>query len=99
MKLENIMLIEVTQTQKDMHELQGSKWRGTWGKEGPMIGPKWDAAQGEVPRPNTITEAMEHLQKESYHDYPSKCPKSSRKNQMQVFATNQWTEAPHLWLN
>jgi hypothetical protein len=26
-------------------------------------GPKWDPAQGEVPRPDTITEAIEHLQK------------------------------------
>jgi hypothetical protein len=29
MELENIILSEVTQTQKDMHELQGWKWRGT----------------------------------------------------------------------
>jgi hypothetical protein len=27
-------------------------------KEGPATGPKWDPAQGEVPRPDTITEAM-----------------------------------------
>jgi hypothetical protein len=26
-------------------------------------GPKWDPAQGEVPRPDTITEAMECSQK------------------------------------
>jgi hypothetical protein len=26
-------------------------------------GPKWDPAQGEAPRPETITEAMEHSQK------------------------------------
>ena len=32
-------------------------------KEGPEIGPKWDPAQGEAPRPDTITEAMEHSQK------------------------------------
>jgi hypothetical protein len=30
-----------------------------------MTGPKWDPAQGEVPRPDTITEAMEHSQKGS----------------------------------
>jgi hypothetical protein len=28
MELENIILSEVTQIQKDMHELQGRKWRG-----------------------------------------------------------------------
>jgi hypothetical protein len=32
-------------------------------KEGPVTGPKWDPAQGVVPRPDTITEAMEHSQK------------------------------------
>jgi hypothetical protein len=26
-------------------------------KEGPVTVPKWDPAQGEVPRPDTITEA------------------------------------------
>jgi hypothetical protein len=46
-------------------ELQGGKWRGNWGKEGPVIAPKWDSAQGEVPRPDTITEAMECSQKGS----------------------------------
>jgi hypothetical protein len=25
----------------------------------PVTGPKWDPSQGEVPRPDTITEAME----------------------------------------
>ena len=28
-----------------------------------MTGPKWDQAEGEVPRPDTITEAMEHSPK------------------------------------
>ena len=28
-----------------------------------MTGPKWDPAQGEAPRPNTITEAVECSQK------------------------------------
>ena len=46
-----------------LKELQGWKWREAWGKEGPATGPKWDPAQGEVPRPDTITEAMEHSQK------------------------------------
>jgi hypothetical protein len=32
-------------------------------KEGPVTGPSWDPAQGEAPRPDTNTEAMEHSQK------------------------------------
>ena len=28
-------------------------------KKDPAIGPNWDPAEGEVPRPDTITEAME----------------------------------------
>jgi hypothetical protein len=31
-------------------------------KKCPATSPKWDPAQGEIPRPYTITEAMEHLQ-------------------------------------
>ena len=45
-------------------------------KEGPVTGPKWDPAQGEVPKPDTITEAMEHSQKGTYHDCPLKDPTS-----------------------
>ena len=30
--------------------------------------PKWDPAQGEVPRPDTITQAMEHPHDGTYHD-------------------------------
>ena len=41
------------------------KWRGSQGKECPGTGPKWDPGQGEVLRPDTITEPMEHLQKEA----------------------------------
>ena len=44
-------------------KLQGWKWRAAWGKEGPETGPKWDPAQGEVSRPDTIIKAMEHSQK------------------------------------
>jgi hypothetical protein len=44
-----------------LKELQGWKWRIAWGKEGPATSPKWDPAQGEAPRPETIMEAiMEH---------------------------------------
>ena len=46
-----------------LKELQGWKWRGACGKEGPATGPKWDPSQGQFPRPETITEAMEHSQK------------------------------------
>jgi hypothetical protein len=39
--------------------------------------PKVDPAQGEVPRPDTITEAIECSQKGIYHDCPLKDPTSS----------------------
>jgi hypothetical protein len=47
------------------------------GKTSPVIGPKWNPAQGEVPSPDTITEAMEHSQKGIYHDCHLKDPTSS----------------------
>jgi hypothetical protein len=34
------------------------KRREAWRKEGPAIGPKWDPAQGEISKPEIITEAM-----------------------------------------
>jgi hypothetical protein len=34
-------------------------------KKGPVTGPKWDLAQGEVPRPDNITEAVDAHKKES----------------------------------
>jgi hypothetical protein len=43
--------------------------------------------------PDIITEAMECSPKETYHDCPLKDPTSSLKNQMQIFAPDQWTEA------
>jgi hypothetical protein len=46
-----------------LKELKGWKWRGAWGEEGPETGPKWDPAQGEVPGPDTITEAMQSSKK------------------------------------
>jgi hypothetical protein len=42
-----------------------------------MIGPKWDPSQGEAPRTDTITEAMECSQKGIYYDCPLKDPTSS----------------------
>ena len=36
-----------------------------------MTDPKWDPAQGEVPRSDIITEAIECSQKGSYHDCPT----------------------------
>jgi hypothetical protein len=55
---------------------------------------------GRVPRPNTISEAMEHSQNGTYHDCPLKDPTSSWKSQMQISAPNQWTEAanPCCWI-
>jgi hypothetical protein len=46
-------------------------------KEGPATGPNWDPAQGEVPRPDTVNEAMEHSQKGTYHDRTPEDPTSS----------------------
>jgi hypothetical protein len=39
--------------------------------------PKWDPAHREVPRPDTITEAMEHSLKGIYHDCLPKDPINS----------------------
>jgi hypothetical protein len=38
--------------------------------QGKCRGELWDVAQGEVPRPDTITEAMECSQKGTKHDRP-----------------------------
>jgi hypothetical protein len=63
-----------------LKELQGWKWGGAWGKESSVTSPKWDPPYGEVPRSDTITEAMEHSQKGTYHDCPVKDSTSSWKN-------------------
>jgi hypothetical protein len=60
-----------------LKELQGWKWRGAWGEEGPATSPKWDPVKGEVPGPDTITEVMECPQKGTYHDCPTRDPTSS----------------------
>ena len=86
----------LTHNRSHLNELQGWKWRGSWGKEGLATGSKWYAANGEVPRPENITEAMESSQKVIYHYCPTKDPKSSWKIQMQIFAPNHWTEAADL---
>jgi hypothetical protein len=39
--------------------------------------PRWDPAQRVAPRPGTITEAMKHSQKGTYHDCPPEDPTSS----------------------
>jgi len=74
-------------------ELQSQKWRRAWGKRGPVTGPKWDPAQREAQRPDTIIEAMECSQKGVYHDCPPTDPTSSWKSQIQICAPKQWTEA------
>jgi hypothetical protein len=43
-------------------------------KKCPATGSKWNPAQGEVPRPDTIIEAMERSQKGTNHDCPLKDP-------------------------
>jgi hypothetical protein len=54
-----------------------------------VIGPNLTSpAQGEAPRPDTITEAMVCSQ-EVYPD----CLLKDLTSQMQIFAPNQWTEA------
>jgi hypothetical protein len=50
----------LTHNCSSLKELQRWKWRGAWRKEGPVT-PK--VAQGENPRPDTITEVMGHSKK------------------------------------
>ena len=45
-----------------LKDLQGQKWRSTCGKGALATGLNWQSAQGEVPRTDTITEAMEYSQ-------------------------------------
>jgi hypothetical protein len=52
----------LTQNCSCLKELQGQKWRRAGGNESPVTGPNWDPAQGEAPRPDTITDAMVCLQ-------------------------------------
>jgi hypothetical protein len=46
-----------------LKDLQRQKWRKVWGKGDPETGTKWDPAQGEDPRPDTITKVMKCSQK------------------------------------
>jgi len=55
--------------------------------------PKGESSSKAAPRPDTITEAWKCSQKGAYHIFPPKDPTSSWKSQMQIFASNQWTEA------
>jgi hypothetical protein len=65
-----------------------------------VTGPNWDPAQGEAPRPDTITDAMVCLQTRAYHDCSPKAPTNSWKSHMQIFTPNQWTEVgdPCVWI-
>jgi hypothetical protein len=54
--------------------------------------PKMGSSSRGYPRPDTITEAMEHSQKWIYYDCPLKDPTSSYKNKMQILAPNQPTD-------
>jgi hypothetical protein len=60
----------LTQNFPCLKTLQGQKWRTDLGKGDPVTVSNWDPAQGEAPRHDTITEAMEHSQKRTYHDCP-----------------------------
>jgi hypothetical protein len=97
---EHPSVITVTHNCSCLKELQGWKWRGAWGKEGPATGPNWDPPQGEIPRPGTITEAMERSQKGTWHDHTPEDWTSSWKRQIQIFVPNQWTEPadPGWWI-
>ena len=48
----------LTQNCSCIKELQGQKWRRDWEKGGPVTSPNWGPAQGEAPRPDTITDAF-----------------------------------------
>jgi hypothetical protein len=56
----------------------------------PKVGSSWG---GEVPRPDTITEAMECSQKGTFYERTPEDPTSSWRSQMQIIAPDQWTEA------
>ena len=49
-----------------------------------MTGPKWDAAQEEVPRPDIITEAMERQLKGTYHDCPPRPNKQLKESDADI---------------
>jgi hypothetical protein len=70
----------------------GTKWRRAWGKGGPVTSPKWDPAQEETPRTDTIIEAMVFSQKGAYYNCPQKGSTSRWKSLTQTFTSNQWTE-------
>ena len=61
-----------------------------WGKENPATSISGIQLKGRPLRLDTITEAMKHAHKGTYHDCPLT---NSWKSQMQIFAPNQWTEA------
>ena len=46
-------------------------------KEGPVTDPKRDLAQGQVPRPDTITEAVEHSKRGTSNNCTPEDPRSS----------------------
>ena len=48
-----------------------------------MTDPKWDPAQGEAPKPDNITESMEHSQKKDLAWQHSERPNKQLKQEMQ----------------
>ena len=58
--LKILLLLKSSFLTESFYPIQRWKWRGAQGKEGPETDPKRDPAQGESPRPDTTTEAMEY---------------------------------------
>jgi hypothetical protein len=76
-----------------LRELQRMKLRRAWRKEDPYTVPKQDPAQGEVPRPDSITETMERSQKWDLSWMPSEKPNiEAERIRCKYLQTKQWTE-------
>ena len=58
-----------------------------------MTSENWDQEQGEVPGPDTITDAVVYFQTEAKHGCPLQVLTCRSKSQIQILAHNQWSEA------
>ena len=45
--------------------MKEQKWRTDWGKGGPVTSPNWYPAEGDIPKPDTITDVMVFLHTEA----------------------------------
>jgi hypothetical protein len=59
---------------ENIRRISGMEMERSLRKQGPATGPKWDLAQGVVPRPDIITEAMECSQKGTKHAHTPRRP-------------------------